>query len=106
MNTEDYKEYLKTAKEVTVNNVKFTITQLNLETSNGAKIGETLGTNSALVVDFNQHGFLSRLKQGPSKPDIKLYYVMTREVVNDPAPKTPVTDNLFTKKEKDQRTSI
>ena len=99
MNTEDYKDLLKTAKEVTVNNVKFTITQLNLETSNGAKIGETLGTNSALVVDFNQHGFLSRLKQGLSKPDIKLYYVMTREVVNDPAPKTPVTDNLFTKKE-------
>jgi len=101
MNTSNYKESLKNAKEITVNNVKFTITQLNLGTADGATIGETLGTNSALVVDFNQHGFLSRLKQGPSKPDITLYYVMTREVVNDPAPKTPVTDNLFKKPKKE-----
>ena len=54
--------------------------------------------NAILVVDFNQHGFLSLLKQGGTTDlAINLFYVLTPEIINDPAPKTPATDSLFKK---------
>ena len=51
--------------------------------------------DSILVIDFNQNGFLSMLKNGKSDPEKKMYYVMVPELENDPAGKTPVDDKLF-----------
>lgn len=48
--------------------------------------------NAYIVVDFNQHGFIERLKQGRHLPDVYIHYLMLPEVVNDPAGKT----NVFT----------
>ena len=48
--------------------------------------------NAYIVVDFNQHGFIERLKQGDHLPDVYINYLMLPEVVNDPAGKT----NVFT----------
>lgn len=53
--------------------------------------------DSILVIDFNQNGFLSMLKNGKSDPEKKMYYVMVPELENDPAGKTPVDDKLFTR---------
>lgn len=49
---------------------------------------------AAFIVDFNQHGFLEKLKQGDNcdNTDYEIIYLMTSEVVNDPAPK-PNIDN-------------
>jgi hypothetical protein len=51
--------------------------------------------DSILVIDFNQNGFLSMLKNGKSDLEKKMYYVMIPELENDPAGKTPVDDKLF-----------
>ena len=51
--------------------------------------------DSILVIDFNQNGFLSMLKNGNPEPEKKMYYVMIPELENDPAGKTPVDDKLF-----------
>ena len=50
------------------------------------------GRSAAIVVDFNQHGFLEKLKRGETA-DFDLYYLMTPEVINDPAGKSNVTDD-------------
>lgn len=47
--------------------------------------------NAAIVVDFNQHGFISKLKEG-TKVDGTIHYLMTPEVVNDPAGKPSIFD--------------
>ena len=47
--------------------------------------------NAAIIVDFNQHGFMSKLKEGP-KVDGTIHYLMTPEVVNDPAGKPSIFD--------------
>ena len=52
-------------------------------------------SNIILVIDFNQNGFLSMLKNGTEEKSIKMYYVMIPELENDPAGKTPVDDKLF-----------
>ena len=51
-------------------------------------------TGAVLVIDFNQHGFINVFKEGPKSTD-QVYYVMTSEIVNDPAPKTPLDSKLF-----------
>jgi hypothetical protein len=51
---------------------------------------------SVLVVDFNQNGFLEMLTTGPSSDEI-VNYVMIPELLNDPAGKTPLDDNIFNK---------
>jgi len=54
------------------------------------------GLDAAIIVDFNQHGFISKLKNGESS-NYNIHYLMTPEVVNDPAGKTTVNDkNVFT----------
>jgi hypothetical protein len=54
------------------------------------------GVNAAIIVDFNQHGFISKLKNGANS-NYNIHYLMTPEVVNDPAGKTSVNDkNVFT----------
>ena len=50
--------------------------------------------NAFLIVDFNQHGFISKLKEG-DKSDNTIHYLVTPEVVNDPAPKPSVHDVLL-----------
>ena len=47
--------------------------------------------NASIVVDFNQHGFMSKLKEG-SPIGGTIHYLMTPEVVNDPAGKPSIFD--------------
>lgn len=48
-------------------------------------------TNQAVfVIDFNQHGFLSKLRSGATDNDYTIHVVTTPEVINDPAPKPSV----------------
>jgi len=56
-----------------------------------------IGNDSIIVVDFNQHGFIETLKKDTKKKsDFTCHYVLTEEVVNDPAGKTNVYDkNIF-----------
>jgi hypothetical protein len=48
--------------------------------------------NACFVVDFNQHGFMSKMKEGKTVPGT-IHYLMTPEVVNDPAGKPSIFDN-------------
>jgi hypothetical protein len=50
---------------------------------------------SVLQVDFNHHGFLSRLKTGPAAPEVNVGYIWSAATVNDPASKTPPQDGIF-----------
>ena len=54
--------------------------------------------NAIFVVDFNQHGFLSIFKEGKSSSLYNIHYIMSPEVVNDPAGKTSIHDSIFTSK--------
>jgi len=55
------------------------------------------GLDAAIIVDFNQHGFISKLKNGTNDNNYNIHYLMTPEVVNDPAGKISVGDNtIFT----------
>lgn len=55
------------------------------------------GLNQAVfVVDYSQHNFIKKLKDGVKGEQI-VYYVLTPEVINDPAPKTNVDDPVFRK---------
>lgn len=49
---------------------------------------------ATLILDFSQHGFISKLKQGDDAKCI-INYIATPETVNDPAGKTNVHDNIF-----------
>ena len=51
------------------------------------KLGGGEKLNAALVVDFSQHHFIGSLGEGDSFQDFNIHYLMTPEVVNDPAPK-------------------
>jgi hypothetical protein len=42
------------------------------------------------VIDFNQHGFLSKLRSGATDNEYTIHIVTTPEVINDPAPKPSV----------------
>ena len=53
-------------------------------------------TNNAIfVVDFNQHGFLSIFKEGTASSLYNIHYVISPEVINDPAGKTSIYDSIF-----------
>lgn len=49
------------------------------------------GGNAYLIVDFNQHGFVSKLKEGTKSENV-IHYLATPEVINDPAPKPSIHD--------------
>ena len=51
---------------------------------------------AVFVVDYSQHNFVKKLKDGEKGEQI-VYYVLTPEVINDPAPKTNVDDPVFRK---------
>jgi hypothetical protein len=55
----------------------------------GGITGKDLGTNASIIVDFSQHHFMEKLGQG-TRSDNSIYYLMTPEVVNDPAGKTNI----------------
>lgn len=81
----------------------YTIKRVNLDAANGrpkpgSQLYDELGLteNHVLQVDFNQNGFLSRLKSGDSVPGKRLWYLWSAATVNDPASKTPPNDTLFT----------
>ena len=58
------------------------------------KLGED-GDEAAIVVDFSQHHFIEDLTSG-IKTDFQVHYLMTPEVVNDPAGKPNVNNrSLF-----------
>lgn len=62
----------------------------------GPTLAEQIELNgSVLQVDFNHHGFLSRLKTGPDRPEIQVGYIWSAATVNDPASKTPPHDSIF-----------
>lgn len=48
-----------------------------------------IGNEAAFIVDFSQHGFMEKLVGGVNGP-FKCHYLMTPEVVNDPAGKPNV----------------
>ncbi len=50
------------------------------------------GSEAAFIVDFSQHHFMEKLVQGEEYKDFTVHYLMTPEVVNDPAGK-PNVDN-------------
>ena len=88
----------------TYNAVRFNIpSSTNNVTANGPScntdFGETfvkntkLGTKeAAFIVDFSQHHFMEKLVQGKKYKTFNIHYLMTPEVVNDPAGK-PNVDN-------------
>jgi hypothetical protein len=58
------------------------------------KLGED-GDEAAIIVDFSQHHFIEDLTSG-TKTDFQVHYLMTPEVVNDPAGKPNVNNrSLF-----------
>lgn len=66
----------------------------------GAQLASELDLDGAVLqVDFNHHGFLSRLKEGETtfagRPRAKIGYLHTAATLNDPASKTPPTDRIF-----------
>jgi hypothetical protein len=74
----------------------YTIKRVVLEGKDGPTLVQALGINGAVLqVDFNHHGFLGRLKTGPSRPDLQVGYVWSAATVNDPASKTPPNDPIF-----------
>jgi hypothetical protein len=68
----------------------------------GDMLADKLGISEngiGLIVDVNHHSFMDRLKRGEQKPSPrKIYYLMTPEVVNDPAGKPNIFDPLFRQK--------
>ena len=52
---------------------------------NNTKLGED-AREAAIIVDFSQHHFIENLSSG-DKDEFKIHYLMTPEVVNDPAGK-------------------
>jgi hypothetical protein len=85
---------------------KYTIKRVDLIGSkaaldkSGADLANQLKLNgSVLQIDFNHHGFLSRLKTGAPAPDIQVGYIWSAATINDPAGKTPPEDAIFKKTE-------
>ena len=59
------------------------------------KLGEEMG-QAALIVDFSQHHFMQSLVQGVEDKAFTVHYLMTPEVVNDPAGKPNIhNQSLF-----------
>ena len=54
-----------------------------------------ISNNAILIIDYNQHGFLSIFKEGNPSSLFNIHYVINPEVINDPAPKTSVHDSIF-----------
>ena len=86
----------------TYNAVRFNIPSSTNVAANGPSCRDNFGktfvtntklgtTEAALIVDFSQHHFMEKLVQGESST-FKIHYLMTPEVVNDPAGK-PNVDN-------------
>jgi hypothetical protein len=81
-------------------NVYGTVVKVSLETEGAPRpasdIVTSMGINESIImiVDFNQSGFLSRLRKGPAKGLI-WYYAYVPETENDPAGKSPSTDPVF-----------
>lgn len=48
------------------------------------------GNEAAIIVDFSQHHFLEKIKEGTNANNFIVHYLMTPEVVNDPAGKPNV----------------
>jgi hypothetical protein len=62
---------------------------------NNTKLGED-GSEAAIIVDFSQHHFIEDLASGEKERAKTIYYLMTPEVVNDPAGKPNVNNrSLF-----------
>jgi hypothetical protein len=62
---------------------------------NNTKLGED-GSEAAIIVDFSQHHFIEDLASGERERAKTIYYLMTPEVVNDPAGKPNVNNrSLF-----------
>jgi hypothetical protein len=61
--------------------------------------GLELENNSAIIIDATAVSLLTILKKGPKVMDDgirkKIYYILTPEVVNDPAGKTSVAEKIF-----------
>jgi hypothetical protein len=57
------------------------------------KLGED-GNEAAIIVDFTQHGFVEGLTEGEDST-FTVHYLMTPEVVNDPAGKPNVNNQLL-----------
>jgi hypothetical protein len=55
----------------------------------GGITNNDLGTNASIIVDFTQHHFMEKLGEG-KRTNNTIYYLMTPEVVNDPAGKTNI----------------
>ena len=53
----------------------------------------------ALIVDFNTHEFLESFKNGTQVVG-EIFYALTPEVINDPAPKTSMQNTIFNRSEK------
>lgn len=54
------------------------------------------GLEAAIIVDFSQHHFIEKLVEGEEYKDFTIHYLMTPEVVNDPAGKPNVNNkSLF-----------
>lgn len=83
----------------------YVVTKVVFKTPTGWKVGRTLvnelgiGTGTAVLqVDFNHHGFLQKLTQGPAgagQAPVAIGYIWSAATVNDPASKTPPTDSIF-----------
>jgi hypothetical protein len=77
-----------------------TVVKVSLEAGGAPRpagdIVGSMGINESiiLIVDFNQSGFLSRLRKGPST-GLVWYYAYVPETENDPAGKSPSTDPVF-----------
>jgi len=81
-------------------------TKDNVVPYNGSTFGKDFFTNTelggknifnaAFIVDFNQHGFLENFTKGNHDSEYTIHYLMTPEVVNDPAGKPNIHDkSLF-----------
>jgi len=76
----------------------FTTSKISILEVDGETIANKLPESIAMVVDFNQSGFLERLTRGPRNANKMFYYLYNSEVENDPASKTPSTDPVFKSK--------
>ena len=91
---------------VDISGISYQITDFKIEDQKdtmleGEELARRMGlpTQSAFVVDMNQHGIWERLKHGArttATPNT-IYHLLTPEVINDPAGKTPYTDSEFKK---------
>jgi len=60
------------------------------------KLGGEIGNDAALIVDFSQHHFMENLAEG-EQSNFTIHYLMTPEVVNDPAGKPNVHNQNYFK---------